>query len=168
MVTIRKVSDQPVWSDTVLEFDYFYTQFKLFGLAQVWRWHTSSRPYSRDFSIDKAGEDMRLMLLNGDPGPCDRFPFRVVRLWGNDLVDKQFFAPSKGPCKLYRHHATTLLIHGLWWTFITSRKTRQLPDDDCYVGYAPMLRVRTMHWDRGDFAQYVIDHHPTLSRRPTN
>lgn len=67
--------------DTVVVRGADYARFKLFHLSVLWRASVSSDPGFRNVRLGPYGEKLRVMLLDGDPGPQEAYP-----IWGTVIL----------------------------------------------------------------------------------
>jgi hypothetical protein len=114
------VSMQNFRKDDGLEFtqvkELDYKKFKLFLLSLLWRASISSRPFFQEVSLgQKYEENVRSMLLKGDPGKQLTYPCVLIS-------SRKFEIPTKtimGPKRSKMEHITvySFLINGMTYLF---------------------------------------------------
>lgn len=97
-----------------------YAQFKLFLLSILWRASISDRPLFREVQLGSHEEQVRQMLLNGDPGeqlkyPCLMMTYRHLKEYPGDIVTQ----PSRS--RVNGGPVYKFLIGGMIYIFFISK-----------------------------------------------
>lgn len=96
-----------------------YAKFKLFSLSILWRTGVSSYDMFDQVKLGSHEEKLRTMILNGDPGSEDEYPFVLSPvIHKRELQNKVIVKPT---CvRLEGHHVYRLLFSGFLWFFLVS------------------------------------------------
>ncbi len=97
-----------------------YEKFKLFQLSILWRAHIAEHPLFRKVDVgSKHGENLRKMLLVGDPGESHEYGCLMAAANIDDRPMADFIGPSIH-LKKDGHHHYALIFAGFVWSFIVS------------------------------------------------
>jgi len=130
---LRSIDAIPYVGQKGVEVEYDYHHFKLFGLSLLWRSHVSHLHEYQNFSVGPLAEDMRRMLLDGDPGPARMCPFTAARYVGSEAAQRTIHVPVN--LRLKGQHAVFFPAFGYQWLFVTSRQSHTIPDSWPLVGF---------------------------------
>lgn len=117
-----KIKAKRFQKDDGLVFDHItgvdYVKFKLFLLSILWRASISSLPMFRQVNLgEKYGERIREMLLTGNPGKVNDFPFMIKTYRQEKLPHQMILEPLKFKI---RDHKTGIENHRTSYVFIIS------------------------------------------------
>jgi hypothetical protein len=102
-----------------------YDQFKLFALSILWRASVSSLDFFEEVNLASHEEIIRKMLLAGDAGQEDDYPFILSPiLHENEIVEALIVKPSLSG--IDQNEAYRFVFGGITWVFIIS--VNQVPD----------------------------------------
>jgi hypothetical protein len=104
-----------------------YTQFKLFHLSIIWRAGVSTLGAFAGFRLGSHEERLRRMLLDGDPGPADRYGMSAVALVGDDGGYKDDMLQIPRPGKKEGHHFYSAMFGGVFWLYVISSHRQGWP-----------------------------------------
>ncbi len=136
---LRSIDAIPYDGQKGVEVEYDYHHFKLFGISLLWRAHASTLHEYQQFSVGPLAEDMRQMLLRGDPGRARMCPFAPVRFVGSEAAQRTIHFPVN--LKLDGQHVVLFPAFGYQWLFVTSRRSHAIPDHFPLVGFSEKLMV---------------------------
>ena len=125
--TALKMVNKDVNGVKVLEIEGVdYEKFKLFVLSFLWKSSISKRPLFKDVDLGADyNEQVRLMLLHGDPGKSTQFPFLIMTyLHHKEIPPDLITQPSKS--KIKNGVAYNFLIYGFSYTIFISKNI--IPD----------------------------------------
>jgi hypothetical protein len=104
-----------------------YRLFKLFHLSVVWRAGVSSLEFFELVKLGPHAERIREMLIRGDPGPWERYPFwatLTVDPESRRIIDDLIIEPTRA--KVEGHVVYTFSYAGCTWHFfVTSHRPRR-------------------------------------------
>lgn len=136
---LRSIDAIPFRGQKGAEVDYDYHHFKLFGISLLWRSHVSTLHEYGGFSVGPLAEDMRRMLLAGNPGPTRMCPFAIIRYVGSEAAQHTILTPAN--LRLNGQRVAFFVAFGYSWLFVTSRRSHTIPDSFPLVGFTPKLLV---------------------------
>jgi len=99
-----------------------YAAFKLFHLSILWRASVATLEEFRDVKLGPHEDNIRLMLLAGDPGPADRYRLRgflIVRPGTRTVMRTMIGVPAPG--KVAGHWVYAMIYGGCFWNVVVSR-----------------------------------------------
>jgi hypothetical protein len=98
-----------------------YKLFKLFQLSVLWRASVSTLPFFRRVQLGPLEEEIRQMLLRGDPGPAPLFSCMIWSLFDNGKKIPLMFPPLAINVAGRMHYK--FIFGGYVWNFVASRTT---------------------------------------------
>jgi len=102
-----------------------YAQFKLFALSILWRASVSSLDFFAEVSLDSHEEIIRNMLLDGDAGKEEDYPFILSPIMHkNEILEALIVKPTLSGVD--KNEAYRFVFGGIAWVFIIS--VNQVPD----------------------------------------
>jgi len=97
-----------------------YKQFRLFGLSVLWRASVSSHHMFEKVKLGPHEELLRRMILSGDAGKPERYPFvLVIIIHENQVQGDLIVEPIK--TRSNGHYAYIFVFGGLAWVFLVSK-----------------------------------------------
>ncbi|MDP1680876.1 MAG: hypothetical protein Q8L39_03765 [Burkholderiales bacterium] len=97
-----------------------YAKFKLFALSVLWRAGVSALPLFAQVKLGAHEEVLRLMVLNNDPGPPEKYPFILAPvLHEGELQSDMIIQPSWA--RLAGYYSYRFVFGGLAWVFVVSK-----------------------------------------------
>ena len=101
--------------------DLDYTKFKLFLLSILWRASISSKPLFREVSLGPYEDEIRQMILSGDPGEQMVYPCLIMTYLSlEDLPSDLVTQPSQA--RVDGGYVYKFLIGGLVYVFFVTRR----------------------------------------------
>lgn len=96
-----------------------YARFKLFLISVLWRAGVAKGTYFQRVMLGPHEEKLRLMLLNGEPGPFDLYP---CIFWGLNLKPGEVAGIMVQPCKgrVWGHTTYHIVLPGLKLVYFVS------------------------------------------------
>jgi len=98
-----------------------YAAFKLFHLSILWRASVATREEFRDVNLGPHENDVRRMLLAGDPGSADRYRLKgclILRPGTRTVMRTMIGAPALG--RVGDHWVYGMIYGGCQWTLVIS------------------------------------------------
>jgi hypothetical protein len=108
--------------DSIFSGTYDYKTFKLFHLSILFRSSISTLPTFQEVNLETHEEDIRLMLLNENPGESWEYPILACVVLNGNNVEKRFISqPVNSP---HEEDVAYGQIYGgaMWWILISSNK----------------------------------------------
>ncbi|MDV7213567.1 hypothetical protein [Azotobacter beijerinckii] len=107
-----------------------YAKFKLFQMSVLWRAGVSSLQFFEKVQLGKHSEILRRMLLDGDPGPPERYG---CFMFGLKHEAKAFTGVivQPGKSRLYGHNGYKFVFGGFLWAILTSSHDLRPPLRGC-------------------------------------
>ena len=108
-----------------------YAPFKLFQMSLIWRASITNRPEMHKIDLGPHAEKLRKMLIEETPGEIHEYGSILMLLPASfQKVMQQFLYPPEClPTKLDGHTAYRAAFGGLFWLFIVSNHSANLPYD---------------------------------------
>lgn len=123
-----------------------YRRFKLLMLSIVWRASVSELPEYATVRLGPHEEQIRRMILDGDPGASDHYPIfagLIVDPETRELWDQVILSPLR--TRVGPHWACRMVFGGASWTVITSsHQPRTLQDH--FLSESGDLRFTVVTW----------------------
>lgn len=139
-ITGVPLSQQP----SIGEFEYSYSDLKLFGLSIIWRCH-HSRLYSFNrVDLGPHEERIKAMLLNNDPGPPSKYAMLLFRQLGSEIAAQTLYPPYPRRFDfpgLPSLRGYAMRAMGFDWIFIVSGSTPDRLNHQPFVGGGEKLMV---------------------------
>jgi hypothetical protein len=104
-----------------------YTKFKLFQMSLIWRAGISSKPEFANVQLGgRHQEQLRLMLLKGDPGEPHQYGcFMIITPTYYEVLEKMMmFAEER---RFSDNRCYMFLLAGLTWIFVVSSHSGTIP-----------------------------------------
>lgn len=115
--------------DAIIFRNVDYAIFKLFELSLIWRAGISSLPQFAKVALGPHEENIRLMIMNNNPGSFTEYGcFLVLTPSYFSFVSKMMMLSQ--PTRFANHRCYVFLLGGLTWVFFVSSHTETLPYRD--------------------------------------
>jgi hypothetical protein len=116
------------WFRDIRELAVDFAQFKLFALSLIWRAGLDRASWGKQVDLGPYQEEIRICLLNENPGPENYVPFLLVDLQHEAIqFEKLMLAVellTKKPCHLYRMN----LVGYLWMFWVGKNLPSEVRD----------------------------------------
>jgi hypothetical protein len=126
-----------------------YEPFKLFQMSLLWRSSVSTLEGFESVSLGTYEEDLRLRILNEDPGEPLEYGCLLMMYPGGSKVDTVLFTPvleELAGKTFYRLHT------GRWfWYFIHPGQFEEEGEIDLILSKSGMLRISIAQWSEDEF-----------------
>lgn len=97
-----------------------YAKFKLFALSILWRAGVATHHTFEEVRLGSHEQVLQRMVLTGDPGPPEKYPFFLSPILLNkQLLKGLIVQPTEA--RVAGHFAYRFVFAGLAWVFIVSR-----------------------------------------------
>jgi len=107
-----------------------YDFFKLFQMSLIWRASIAKRPEVHRIDLGPHSEKIRKMLYEERPGEVYEYGSVLMLPALSQEVMQQFMCPPEGlPTKIDGHTAYRAVFGGLFWLFIVSNHSSQIPQE---------------------------------------
>lgn len=97
-----------------------YSHFKLFALSILWRAGVSLFPIFKQVKLGPHEDVLRQMVLNGDPGPPEKYSFIVAPIMHDGKPQMDVIIQPTWT-RLLGHYTYRFVFGGLAWVFLVSK-----------------------------------------------
>ncbi len=137
-----------------------YSKYKLFLLSILWRSAISNRPFFSSVTLGPHEEQIRLMLLNNDPGNVEDYPIFFMTFLNDSNFPKDIITdPRTTRFKEGGHRAIVFIITGVVYVFFTGSKDHKLPDHIKYDTINPNNYFNIYHIPKGSGMRLILSYY---------
>jgi hypothetical protein len=118
-----------------------YNKFKLFQLSLIWRASISNHWYFSNINLGPFEKEVRLMLINEDPGEPHYLGCMMVCYLNDDkrLQDELIMQPQQ--LRVDSHRAYGFIFGGALWLYIVSSHSMKFKHSDYYIDKPGNLKI---------------------------
>ena len=123
-----------------------YDPFKLFQMSLIWRASITNRPELHRINLGPHAERLRKMLIEEFPGESYQYGAIIMSLprSQDQIMRELIYPPERLPNKIDGHTAYRAILGGLFWLFLVSSHSADLPYNDLFIsenGLLPIFEV---------------------------
>jgi hypothetical protein len=133
---------------------------RLFALSLIWRASEASLEMFTDVDLGPLAEDIRVRLLNNDPGDPAEYGFAIAKVGGLGMHGHMLEAPMRRRYNGFRMYQ--FMARGYLWCFAATRGAPSLSRSMPFVGTMPDLLIPLVHLDREELFAAIRKTFPKL------